>query len=374
MTIAGTGGKEISKRSRQVELTVTNLDGTFASPLLAHVLENIAGDAPAIPWTELKKKWPHLCPVPFGNVSRRRQLDVRIGSDHPVFDHVLKETCGNQPNDPVARLTNLGWVCFGPTLVEEFRRNSLSHFTLTYRSGQVNKPLPSDDILRAFWKLESLGIRDTTEQTMAAEERTAVERVTVTLKCNDGRYKIGVPWKEGEPKLTNNHEVVFERRQSQKKSLRRKGPEVMKAYSKIFDDYEKKNYIQKGPKSEVEEQWFLPHFQVIREDRVTTKVRIVFDASVKHDGKSLNSAIRPGPKLQKVDVLTCFRRAPVALSADISEMLLQIELQDKDCPYHRFLWRDFETSRDPDIYELTRLLFGNTASPFCSQYVLQTHA
>ena len=209
---------------------------------------------------------------------------------------------------------------------------------------------------------------------MAAEERTAVERVTVTLKCNDGRYKIGVPWKEGEPKLTNNHEVVFERRQSQKKSLRRKGPEVMKAYSKIFDDYEKKNYIQKGPKSEVEEQWFLPHFQVIREDRVTTKVRIVFDASVKHDGKSLNSAIRPGPKLQKVDVLTCFRRAPVALSADISEMLLQVELQDKDCPYHRFLWRDFETSRDPDIYELTRLLFGNTASPFCSQYVLQTHA
>lgn len=31
-------------------------------------------------------------------------------------------------------------------------------------------------------------------------------------------------------------------------------------------------------------------------------------------------------------------------------------------------------TRDPDIYEFTQLLFGNTASPFCSQYVLQTHA
>ena len=130
------------------------------------------------------------------------------------------------------------------------------------------------------------------------------------------------------------------------------------------------------PKSEVEKQWFLPHFPVVKEDRVTTKVRVVFDAAAKHDGKSLNDAIWPGPKLQRdlIDVLKRFRRAPVALSADISEMFLQVELQDKDRPYHRFLWRDFDTSREPDVFEFQRLLFGNTASPFCSQYVLQTHA
>jgi len=115
LTIAGTGGTEIRKCSRQVELTVTNLDGRFSSPLLVHVLDNIAGDTPAIPWTELKKKWPQLCHVPFENVSRGHQVDVMIGSDHPVFHHVLKKACGNQPNDPVAWLTNLGWVCFGPT-------------------------------------------------------------------------------------------------------------------------------------------------------------------------------------------------------------------------------------------------------------------
>lgn len=73
-------------------------------------------------------------------------------------------------------------------------------------------------------------------------------------------------------------------------------------------------------------------------------------------------------------MLTRFRRAPVALSADISEMFLQVELQEKDRPYHQFLWRDFDTSREPDVYEFQRPLFGNTASPFCSQYVLLTHA
>ena len=160
LTIAGTGGTEVKTQSRRVKLTVTNLDGKFSSPLQAHVLCSIAGDTPAIRWSELKDKWPHLHQVPFKSVSKRRQIDVMIGSDHPVFHHVLKEACGDQPNDSIARLTNLGWVCFGPTLVEEFRRNNHSHFTRTYRSSQVNKLPPPDDILRAFWELESLGIVD----------------------------------------------------------------------------------------------------------------------------------------------------------------------------------------------------------------------
>ena len=105
------------------------------------------------------------------------------------------------------------------------------------------------------------------------------------------------------------------------------------------------------------EQWFLPHFPVVKEERVPTKVRAVFDAAPKHDGKSLNDTILPGPKLQRevVDVLTRFRRAPVAPSADISEMFFQVELQDKDRPFHPFLWRDFDSPRDPDVYELQLL-------------------
>lgn len=55
-------------------------------------------------------------------------------------------------------------------------------------------------------------------------------------------------------------------------------------------------------------------------------------------------------------------------------MFLQVGLQEKDRQYHRFVWRNFDTTREPDLYESQRLLFGNTAPPFCSQHVFHTHA
>ena len=43
LMIAGTGGTKVKTQSRRVDLTVTNLDGKFSSPLQAHVLCKIAG-------------------------------------------------------------------------------------------------------------------------------------------------------------------------------------------------------------------------------------------------------------------------------------------------------------------------------------------
>ena len=57
----------------------------------------------------------------------------------------------------------------------------------------------------------------------------------------------------------------------------------MKHLSKIFKDHEK----------QATKQWFLPHFTVTKEDRVTTKVHLVFDEVVKHHRKILSDAILP---------------------------------------------------------------------------------
>ena len=185
LTISGTGGTEVKKHSRQVEVMVTSLDKKFSANLQANILDNISGDTPALEWSKLKKEWPHLQSIPFPNVANRRQIDVLIGSDNPIFHHILQEVRGTKARDPIARKTSLGWVCFGPTLTEQFRRSSKSYFTRTYRTNQIEEQGP-DDILRRFWELEAIGIRDETERDLTPDEKAAVAQVTETLHLRDG--------------------------------------------------------------------------------------------------------------------------------------------------------------------------------------------
>ena len=100
--------------------------------------------------------------------------------------------------------------------------------------------------------------------------------------------------------------------------------------------------------------WYLPHFAVVKQDRSTTKVRIVFNAATRYHGVSLNDVVFQGPKLQHdlFDVLLRFRRYPVAVMCDISEMYLRIELIPEDRPYHRFLWRDMNTDQYMSLIDL----------------------
>ena len=103
----------------------------------------------------------------------------------------------------------------------------------------------------------------------------------------------------------------------------------------------------------------MPHFPILRPDKSTTKVRIVFDASATFKGTSLNQSIHQGPKLQRElpDVLLRFRRNPVALICDISEMYLQIKIAAEDRCFFRFLWRDLHTEQMPEVYEFECVVF-----------------
>ena len=61
-------------------------------------------------------------------------------------------------------------------------------------------------------------------------------------------------------------------------------------------------------------------------EKTTNKTHMVFDASAKCIGVSLNNVIYQGPKFQRdvFDVLLRFRRFLVALACEIAEMFLRI--------------------------------------------------
>ena len=55
-------------------------------------------------------------------------------------------------------------------------------------------------------------------------------------------------------------------------------------------------------------------------------------------------------------------------------MYHQLVLLPEDRPLHRFLWRDLDQLKEPEVYEFLRFIFGGCYCPFCAQYAWQTHA
>jgi hypothetical protein len=132
---------------------------------------------------------------------------------------------------------------------------------------------------------------------------------------------------------------------------------------------------------------YLPHRAVIKEDKATTKIRIVMDASAKPKGipnaPSLNDCLHTGPLLLKelVGILLRFRRMRNVILADIEKAFLQlsVRIQDRDCT--RFLWFDDPNEVDPEnihfekciIFRFCRVSFGLTVSPFLLNATIREH-
>lgn len=155
-------------------------------------------------------------------------------------------------------------------------------------------------------------------------------------------------------------------------------PKLFEHYNAIIKEQLDASIIEKVPvesQRPVGETHYLPHRPVIRNDKLSTRVRMVFDASAKTTGPSLNDCLHPGPSLTEplLSVLLRFRTHRVAFIADIEKSFLQILLDPSHRDYVRFLWYENPHRLNSEnfvhaklcSYRLCRLLFGVTSSP-CS--------
>ena len=139
----------------------------------------------------------------------------------------------------------------------------------------------------------------------------------------------------------------------------------------------KKGYFERVPKDKLckgdGKVFYVPHHGVVSPNK--DEIRVVFDCAAKYKGQSLNQFIHAGPdQTQKlIGVLLCaFRMGKVAVMADIQEMYYQVKVQPQDRDLLRLLW--FTGGRlddEPEVYRMTRHLFGGTWSPSCCLTALQ---
>ena len=116
---------------------------------------------------------------------------------------------------------------------------------------------------------------------------------------------------------------------------------------------------------------YLPHHAVIRQDKQTMKLRVVYDVSAKSMGLSLNECLHIGPKFNQriFEILFRFRLHASAFIADIEKAFHIISFDKRDRDVLRFLWVKDIHKHPPDIQvvRFTHVTFGGGSESFLAQ-------
>ncbi|XP_064475623.1 uncharacterized protein LOC135389514 [Ornithodoros turicata] len=197
------------------------------------------------------------------------------------------------------------------------------------------------------------------------------------------RYQVSLLIKEScFSELADNRTIAEARLFSQLRRLRDQ-PHLMQQYHDTISEYFSEGHAEEvlNTSSLPPNLDYLPHHAVIRQDAVTTKVRVVFDASSHMPAElSLNQVLHKGPNLN-ADLLVqliSFRCHPVVLIAGIRKAYLQIAIRPEDRDALRFLWiKKLPSPQEPlpDIQEwrMTRVPFSASSRPFLLAATLRHH-
>ena len=107
-----------------------------------------------------------------------------------------------------------------------------------------------------------------------------------------------------------------------------------------------------NPLSGTDHTHYLPHHCVVQYDKSTTKVRVIYDASARTDGPSLNykSGLKVGQSV--FAILIRFRLHKIVLAGDIEKVFLMVGVDEMDHICLCFLWTLNPEDNEPEIVTL----------------------
>ena len=346
LSIATFGSDKGSRKVCPIVNVGMCLRGYPSMSLSLYMIPTICEPLVRQPISACVKQYPHLMGLQladFSSTELSMPVDVLIGSDF-YWQLVTGSVC-REAEGPIAIHTKLGWVLSGPFSHDVPDQSAMNlNITHVLQTNSIESCALGDQ-LRAFWELEALGIQP--------EEKTLYDDFVGSVKFEDGRYKVPLPWREYHDPLPNNYQLSLNRLQGLLRRLKQE-PAVLKEYDNTIQEQLSKGIIEAVSPEETPPTTthYLPHHAVVRRDKSTTKVRVVYDASARSaNGPSLNDCLLKGPKFNQLifDLLVRFRSYKIALTADLEKAFLMVSVDEADRDVLRFIWVDDLSKDSPEL-------------------------
>ncbi|UYV84570.1 hypothetical protein LAZ67_X002651, partial [Cordylochernes scorpioides] len=285
-----------------------------------------------------------------------------------------REIALGPPDAPIGWRTPLGWTVGG-----NFDDLMETQGCVNYTVSETDNDNDLHELIKSSFSTENFGVIPRTRwQGINQVEGHAYDILQRTTKRTGACWETGLPWRDAERTLPESYQMSLGRLRHTERKLA-KDSLLLAAYKAKFDEYLEKGYIRKLDSIEVtkgsERTWYIPHFGVTNPNK-PGKLRLVFDAAARSNGVSLIEALSKGPDLicPLTSVLWNFRVHNIALTGDITDMFHRVRVIKEDQCSQRFLWRNMNTSIEPDHYEMQVLIFGATSSPCSAIHVKNENA
>lgn len=294
------------------------------------------------------------------------RIDILLGAE--IYGDILLDGLIKHPKSKLlAQNTILGWVISGRMSQEP--TSARRHVTSLHVQHK------EDDLLKLFWEVENEP--NMIQKTQSEEERRCEEFYeATTVRDESGRYVVRLPFKKEIPECQNGKlmKIAAKRFELLEKRLA-KNNKLREEYHKVINEYIQLNHMVEVDCTDINnpKAVYLPHHAVTREDKDTTKLRVVFDASCKGiNNVSLNDDLLIGPKLQQDlrHLLMRWRVHKICITADIIKMYRMVCVAEQDTNYQRILWR-FKENEPVKHFKLLRLTFGTACAPYLAVKSLQ---
>lgn len=310
--------------------------------------------------------WKHLTDLPLADSHplNNEGFDLLIGASEygkVMLDGVVK----GPPESPIAQRTVFGWVLSGSCAMPTGR----PHSTVKIHHVELLDTLQSE--LTRFWELE-----ETPQKPVLTRDQMNCEIhfANTHRRQSDGRYEVRLPFKK-DPALTiGDTASVAKKIFKTTESRLRKNPELYREYQGFLREYRDLGHMTQINENEsLQGKVFISHLPVLRRESQTTKLRVVFNASMKSsNGKSLNDCLHVGPNLQAnlFSLLIRWRWHRFVYTADIAKMFRQIRVASTDTSFQCIFWRP-----SPELpikgYRLETVTYGTACAPFHANRVLK---
>ncbi|XP_043263811.1 uncharacterized protein LOC122404024 [Colletes gigas] len=229
-------------------------------------------------------KLPKNIPLADPSFHKPTTVDGLLGAQ--LFWHLLS-VCQIKLAQPTVMLrkTLLGWLDVGETTSHKNSKAAVCNLAIN----------SLDEQLARFWELEETP----REKLLSKEEQACQEHYSINTRRDSasGRYIVRLPCNSKIEQFGESYATAMKRFLSLEKALQR-NPVAREQYISFMCEYESLRHMTPLKFCSKFNGYYLPHHAVHKEDSVTSKIRVVFDASAKSSTDvSLNDALMIGPTI-----------------------------------------------------------------------------